>query len=363
MPRVALVTGIAGQDGYYLSGLLRSKGYEITGIELAGKTVSPGLCTRLYRRTWGRERTGGLLDEVRPDEIYNLAGLSRVSDSFDQPVAFAQANGVGAIRLLEAIRRHRDRTGHAVRFYQASSSECSARAVRLAQTRDSSFHPRSPYACSKVFAHLQTINYREAFGLFASCGILFNHESPRASRALRDAKNHVRRRPHQAGPRKCLRLGNIDVRRDWGFAGDYVEAMWLMLQQERPGDYVIATGETHSGREFGEAVFSHLGLDWATHAVSDAGLFRPADIDSICGDASKARRELGWQPRVTFRELVQMMAEHDLERLRDEHADEGNRPPERAAGTTAAAMSAPSTNDKRSNPWTHVLVATSRRSS
>jgi GDPmannose 4,6-dehydratase len=323
VPRVALVTGIAGQDGYYLSGLLRSKSYEIAGIELPGKTVSPGLCTRLYQADLGTESDlGGLLDEVRPDEIYNLAGLSRVSDSFDQPVAFAQANGVGAVRLLEAVRRHRDRTGREVHFYQASSSEMFGSTSSGLRDESGPFHPCSPYACSKVFAHLQTINYREAFGLFASCGILFNHESPRrpehfVTRKITSAAARIK-----LGREKCLRLGNIDVRRDWGFAGDYVEAMWLMLQQDRPGDYVIATGETHSVREFGEAVFSHLGLDWEAHAVSDAGLFRPADIDSVSGDASKARRELGWQPRVTFRELVQMMAEHDLERLRHEYEQE-----------------------------------------
>jgi GDPmannose 4,6-dehydratase len=315
--RIALVTGIAGQDGYYLSTLLRSKGYEVHGIELPGKPVSPGLYLRLYSADVGAESDlDGILDEVRPDEVYNLAGMSRVSASFDDPVAFAQANGVGAVRMLEAIRRHRERIGRQIRFYQASSSEMFGSSGALPQTEASPFHPRSPYACSKVFAHLQTINYREAFGLFACCGILFNHESPRrpehfVTRKITSAAARIK-----LGRDEPLCLGNIDVRRDWGFAGDYVEAMWLMLQQDRPDDYVIATGETHSVREFGEAVFSHVGLDWAQHVVSDPILYRPADIENVCGDASKARRVLGWQPRVTFGELVRMMADHDLERLR-----------------------------------------------
>lgn len=319
MARIALVTGIAGQDGFYLSNLLRSKGYAVHGIELPGKAVPAGLCTRLYRADVGADNDlGGILNEARPDEVYNLAGLSRVSDSFNEPVAFALANGVGALRMLEAIRRHRDRVGREIRFYQASSSEMFGSTGTLPQTESSAFHPRSPYACSKVLAHLQTINYREAFGLFACCGILFNHESPRrpehfVTRKITSAAARVKLGSHDE-----LRLGNIDVRRDWGFAGDYVEAMWLMLQQDRPDDYVIATGETHSVREFGEAVFAHLGLDWDAHAVTDPVLFRPTDIESVCGDASKARRALGWQPRVSFPELVRMMADHDLHRLRAE---------------------------------------------
>ena len=316
MARIALVTGIAGQDGYYLSTLLRSKGYEVHGIELPGKPVSPSLYIRRYSADVGTESDlGGILDEVRPDEVYNLAGLSRVSASFDEPVAFTLANGVGALRMLEAIRRHRERIGRQIRFYQASSSEMFGSSGSLPQTEASPFHPRSPYACSKVFAHLQTVNYREAFGLFACCGILFNHESPRrpehfVTRKITSAAARIK-----LGRDEPLCLGNIDVRRDWGFAGDYVEAMWLMLQQDRPDDYVIATGQTHSVREFGEEVFSYLGLDWAKHVVRDPLLFRPADIESVCGDSSKARRVLGWQPRVSFGELVRMMADHDLERL------------------------------------------------
>jgi GDPmannose 4,6-dehydratase len=317
--RIAIVTGIGGQDGYYLSELLRSKGYEVFGVELPGKFVAPGLCSRLFAADVGTQNDlGGILDAVRPDEVYNLAGLSRVSDSFEQPVAFASANGVGPVRLLEAIRRYRDRTSRDVRFYQASTSEMFGSAGPLPQRETSPYHPRSPYACSKVFAHLQTINYREAFGLFACCGILFNHESPRrpehfVTRKITAAAARIKR-----GETEPLRLGNIDVRRDWGFAGDYVEAMWRMLQQATPDDFVIATGQTHSVREFGEAVFSYLGIDWSRHAVVDPLLYRPADIENVCGDASKARRVLGWQPRVTFGELVRMMADHDVERFRQE---------------------------------------------
>jgi GDPmannose 4,6-dehydratase len=314
--RIALITGIAGQDGYYLSAFLRSKGYEVHGVDLPGRPVAPGLCTRLHAADIGTDADlDRILDDVRPDEVYNLAGLSRVSASFDEPVAFARVNGVGAVRLLQAIRQYRDRTGREIRFYQASSSEMFGSTGATLQNEISSFHPRSPYACSKVFAHLQTINYREAFGLFACCGILFNHESPRRPEHFVTRKITSTAARIKLGREERLCLGNIDVRRDWGFAGDYVEAMWLMLQQDRPEDYVIATGQSHSVREFGEEVFAYLGLDWTEHVVSDPQLFRPADIDSICGDSSKARRVLGWQPRVGFRELARMMADDDLERL------------------------------------------------
>jgi GDPmannose 4,6-dehydratase len=315
--RIALVTGIAGQDGFYLSRLLRSKGYLVHGVELPARAVPPGLCQKVYSADIGTESgLPEILADAQPDEVYNLAGMSRVSDSFEHPVDFAVTNGVGAVRLLEAIRRHRERTGREIRFFQASSSEMFGSTGALPQTEASPYHPRSPYACSKVLAHLQTINYREAFGLFGCCGIMFNHESPRrpehfVTRKITSAAARIK-----LGAQERLVLGNIDVRRDWGFAGDYVEAMWLMLQQEQPDDYVIATGETHSVREFGEAVFACLGLDWSKYAASDPVLFRPAEIESVCGDASKARRVLGWQPRVTFSELVRMMADDDLDRLR-----------------------------------------------
>jgi GDPmannose 4,6-dehydratase len=311
--RVALITGIAGQDGFYLSQLLRPKGYEVYGIDRPGKRPDGGLCTRSYELDLAQVPVDELLDEIRPDEIYNLAGLSQVAASFDDPVEFALANGVGAIRLLEAARRHRDRLGRDVRFYQASTSEMFGSTGQESLNETFPLHPRSPYACSKVLAHLQTINFREAFGLFACCGILFNHESPRrpphfVTRKITSAAARIK-----LGSPERLAMGNVEVRRDWGFAGDYVEAMWLMMQQDHPDDYVIATGQTHSVREFGEEVFAHLGLDWSAHVTIDPAFLRPTDIASICGDASKARRDLGWQPRVTFRELARMMADYDLQ--------------------------------------------------
>ncbi len=318
MARVALITGIAGQDGYYLAQLLRPKGYEIYGIDRPGKRPDPGLCTRAFELDLARQPVDDLLDELRPDEVYNLAGLSQVAASFDDPVEFALANGVGAIRLLEAVRRHRDRLGRELRFYQASTSEMFGSVGSTAHTETTPFHPRSPYACSKVLAHLQTINFREAFGLFACCGILFNHESPRRPEHFVTRKITAAAARIKLGREDRLVLGNVDVRRDWGFAGDYVEAMWLMLQQDQPDDFVIATGETHSVREFGEAVFKHLGLDWNAHVTTAAAFLRQTDIECVRGDAAKARRLLGWQPRVTFGELARMMAEHDLEQARAE---------------------------------------------
>jgi GDPmannose 4,6-dehydratase len=250
---------------------------------------------------------------VRPDEVYNLAGLSRVSASFDDVLSFAEVNGLGTTRLLEAIRRYRDRSARDIRFYQASSSEMFGSTDRSPQNESTRFHPRSPYACAKLYAHLQTINHREAFGLFACSGILFNHESPRRPEHFVTRKITLGAARIKAGLQDRLGLGNIDARRDWGFAGDYVQAMWLMLQHDRPDDYVISTGEAHSVREFGEEVFAHLGLDWSKHVFIDPNLFRPTEIESVCGDASKARRILGWQPRITFRALARMMAEHDRE--------------------------------------------------
>jgi GDPmannose 4,6-dehydratase len=318
MARVALITGIAGQDGFYLSQLLRPKGYEVYGLDRPGKRPSPDLCIRSYELDLAQEPVDHLLDEIRPDEVYNLAGLSQVAASFEDPVEFSLANGVGAVRLLEAVRRHRDRLGREVRFYQASTSEMFGSTGQTPQNETTPFHPRSPYACSKVLAHLQTVNFREAFGLFACCGILFNHESPRrpehfVTRKITSAAARIK-----LGIQERLVLGNLEVRRDWGFAGDYVEAMWLMLQQDRPDDYVIASGETHSVREFGEEVFSHLGLNWAAHVTTDRAFLRPTEIQCVCGDASKARRLLGWQPRVTFRDLARMMAESDLRLARGE---------------------------------------------
>jgi len=316
--RVALITGIAGQDGFYLSQLLHEKGYELCGLDRPGKRPAENLCTRVLEVDLVSAPLGDLLDEIRPDEIYNLAGLSQVAASFEDPAGFALTNGVGAIRLLEAARRHRDRLGREVRFYQASSSEMFGSAGRTPKNETTPFHPQSPYACSKVLAHLQTINFREAFGLFACCGILFNHESPSRPKQFVTRKITAAAARIKLGLQERLTLGNVEVRRDWGFAGDYVEAMWQMLQQDAPDDYVIATGETHSVREFGQAVFAHLGLDWAAQVTTDPRLLRPSDIQCVCGDASKARDKLGWRPRVAFQELVRMMADHDLQLAREE---------------------------------------------
>jgi len=311
--RIALVTGIGGQDGYYLSQLLQSKGYEIHGLELPGKRVADGLCKRLVRGDIGAGADlGSLLDETQPDEVYNLAGMSSVGASFEDPIGAGTVNGIGAVRLFEAVRRYRDRTGRPIRLYQASTSEMFGSTGDAPRNEETPFHPRSPYACAKTYAHLQAINFREAFGLFACCGILFNHESPRRTETFVTRKITATAARIKLGRSERLSLGNIEVRRDWGFAGDYVEAMWLMLQQETPEDYVIATGQTHSVREFGEEVFNHLGLDWTKHAISDPKLFRPADLQCVCGDASKAARVLGWRPRISFPELARMMADHDL---------------------------------------------------
>jgi GDPmannose 4,6-dehydratase len=307
-----LITGVAGQDGFYLAQLLRTKNYELYGLDRQGKRPSPDLCTRSYELDLASDPIDELLDAIRPDEIYNLAGLSQVAASFDDPVEFALANGVGAVRLLQSVRRHQDRLGRKVRFYQASTSEMFGSTGQAPQSETTPFHPRSPYACSKVLAHFQTVNFREAFGLFACCGIMFNHESPRRPEQFVTRKITSAAARIKLGREERLVLGNVEVRRDWGFAGDYVEAMWLMLQQDRPDDYVIASGETHSVREFGEEVFAYLGLDWTAHVNTDRAFLRPTDIQCVCGDASRARRELGWQPRVTFQELARMMADHDL---------------------------------------------------
>jgi GDPmannose 4,6-dehydratase len=310
---IALVTGIAGQDGYYLSHLLRTKGYEVHGLLRPGKRVSPELCHRIHEADISQpEVMDRIVGAVRPDEVYNLAGFSRVSVSFEDPISCATANGLGTIRILEAIRRHRDRTGRAVRFYQASSSEMFGSIGATPRNEQTPFDPQSPYACSKVFAHLQTINHRTGYGLYACCGILFNHESPRRPEHFVTRKITAGAARIKLGLADRLSLGNVDVRRDWGFAGDYVEAMWLMLQQEQPDDYVIATGQTHSVREFGQEVFSHFELDWEKYVNFDPGLARPADVLGSCGDASKAQRVLGWRPRVDFRALARMMADEDL---------------------------------------------------
>jgi GDPmannose 4,6-dehydratase len=312
--KVALITGISGQDGSYLTELLLAKGYEVHGLIPcfpSGAAVDP----RVQRHN-GDLSDGSnlpdLLDAVRPTEIYNLGAQSHVKLSFEMPVYTGDVTGLGVLRLLEAVRRYQERGGVAVRFYQASSSEMFGQSAESPQTERTPFHPRSPYACAKVYAYWQTINYREAYGLFACNGILFNHESPRRGEAFVTRKITRAATRIKLGLENELLLGNLDARRDWGFAGDYVDAMWRMLQQDQPDDYVVATGENHSVREFLDEVFGHLQLDWKKYVKVDPRYYRPAEVDVLRGDATKARQKLGWQPRVGFKELARMMTDSDL---------------------------------------------------
>lgn len=328
----ALVTGITGQDGSYLAELLLSKGYEVHGIIRRASMFNTDRIDHLYedphepdRRVvlhYGDLADGAvlrrILERVQPDEIYNLAAQSHVKVSFEQPEYTADITGIGTLRLLEATRDYIDRTGHAVRFYQAGSSEMFG-AAPPPQSERTPFYPRSPYAASKVAAYWFAVNYREAYGIHLSNGILFNHESPRrgetfVTRKITRAVGRIK-----LGLQEKLYLGNLDARRDWGFAGDYVEAMWLMLQQDEPDDYVVATGESHSVREFVELAFSYVDLDWRDFVEIDERYYRPTEVDHLEGDASKARKRLGWEPRVGFEELVRMMVESDLELARQEY--------------------------------------------
>jgi len=328
MPRKALITGITGQDGSYLTEFLLAKGYEVHGIIRRSSSFNTQRIDHLYKDPhdpdsrlflhYGDLTDGAGLREVLtrvvPDEVYNLAAQSHVRVSFDQPVYTAQVDAVGTVRLLEALRD----TGVPARFYQASSSEMYGKVVETPQTEKTPFHPRSPYGCAKVYSFWQTVNYRESYGMFACNGILFNHDSPRrgetfVTRKITRAATRIRE-----GLQKRLHLGNLDARRDWGFAGDYVEAMWLMLQQDTPDDYVIATGESHSVREFLELTFQRVGLDWREYVDCDPRYLRPAEVDLLQGDASKARQALGWKPRVDFHGLVEMMVDADWELARKE---------------------------------------------
>ena len=327
MPKVALITGVTGQDGSYLAELLLGKGYEVHGMVRRTSSFATGRIDHL-RSGYGSNPQGlqlhygdlgdgtgirRIIEQVRPDEVYNLAAQSHVRISFDQPEYTADVVGLGTLRLLEALRDHNNRRSRAVRFYQAGSSEMFGKVAEVPQRETTPFHPRSPYACAKVYGHMQTLNYREAYGLFACNGILFNHESPRRGEnfVTRKITRSATRIKH--GLQDKLYLGNLDSKRDWGFAGDYVEAMWMMLQQEQPDDYVIAMGEDHSVQEFLERVFDQLQLDWKTHVEIDQRFFRPAEVDRLIGDSSKARKVLGWRPRVTFDALVTMMVDSDLE--------------------------------------------------
>ena len=326
MAKKALITGITGQDGSYLAELLLGKGYEVHGIIRRASTFNTGRLEGIYADPHAADRRmylhyGDLSDasslarliaKIQPVEIYNLAAQSHVRVSFDSPEYTSDITAIGTVRLLEAIREN----GIKPRFYQASSSEMYGLVRQTPQNEETPFYPRSPYGCAKVFSFWITVNYRESYGLHASNGILFNHESPRrgetfVTRKITRAVAHI-----QAGLQDKLFLGNLEARRDWGYAKEYVEAMWRMLQQERPDDYVIATNETHSVREFLEAAFSHAGLDWAKHVEIDPRYFRPAEVDLLIGDYRKAKEKLGWEPRTKFAELVKLMVDADIQLLR-----------------------------------------------
>lgn len=327
MAKVALITGVTGQDGSYLAELLLKKDYEVHGIVRRTSSFATGRIDHL-RHGYGPDSSAlqlhygdlgdatgirRIIEQTRPDEVYNLAAQSHVRISFDQPEYTADVVGLGALRLLEAIRDHNTRHGRSVRYYQAGSSEMFGKAAEVPQRETTPFHPRSPYACAKCYAHWQTVNYREAYDLFATNGILFNHESPRRGENFVTRKITRSATRIKLGLQDKLGLGNLDALRDWGFAGDYVEAMWLMMQQEKPDDYVIATGESHSVQEFLEAVFDHVKLDWHKYVETDERFLRPAEVDILRGDYAKARRLLGWHPRVLFKELVEMMVDADME--------------------------------------------------
>ncbi len=318
----ALITGITGQDGSYLAEFLLDKGYEVHGIIRRASTFNtrridhlyqdPHLSgVRLFLHYGDLSDSSNLLkiiEKVQPDEIYHLGAQSHVRVSFDIPESTANITGLSTIRLLEAIREARAN----IRFYQAGSSEMFGKVREVPQRETTPFYPRSPYAAAKVFAHWITVNYRESYGIFACNGILFNHESPRRGETFVTRKITRAAAAIKLGLQDKLYLGNLDARRDWGYAKEYVEAMWLMLQQPRPDDYVIATGETHTVREFLDAAFGALGLDWKDRVEMDPRYIRPAEVDLLVGDASKAANTLGWRPRVTFRELVRIMVEADL---------------------------------------------------
>jgi GDPmannose 4,6-dehydratase len=327
MAKKALITGITGQDGSYLAELLLSKGYEVHGIIRRASTFNTGRLEHIYSDPHGNKTSlklhygdlsdasamARLIGKIVPEEIYNLAAQSHVRVSFDSPEYTTDITASGVVRLLEAIRE----TGISPRFYQASSSEMYGKVQEVPQTERTPFYPRSPYGCAKVYAYWITVNYRESYGLHASNGILFNHESPRrgetfVTRKITRAVAHI-----LAGLQDKLFLGNLEAKRDWGFAKEYVEAMWLILQQEKPDDYVIATNETHSVREFLEVAFQHVGLDWRKYVDIDSKYFRPAEVELLIGDYSKAKKQLGWEPKTKFAELVKIMVEADVQLLKD----------------------------------------------
>jgi GDPmannose 4,6-dehydratase len=327
MTKKALITGITGQDGSYLAELLLSKGYEVHGIIRRASTFNTGRLDSIYSDPHaGKNRLflhygdlsdasvlARLIGKIQPEEVYNLAAQSHVRVSFDSPEYTTDITATGTVRLLEAIRE----TGIRPRFYQASSSEMYGKVREIPQTEETPFYPRSPYGCAKVYSFWVTVNYRESYGLHASNGILFNHESPRrgetfVTRKITRAVAHI-----AAKMQSKLFLGNIDAKRDWGYAKEYVEAMWLMLQQDAPDDYVIATNETHSVREFLEVAFSHVGLDWQKYLEIDTRYYRPAEVDLLIGDYAKAKRKLGWEPKTRFTDLVRLMVDADIKLLND----------------------------------------------
>ncbi len=323
----ALITGITGQDGSYLAELLLEKGYEVHGIICRSASFNTDRIDHIYRdpHVGGTSLSlhyGDLSDasslaatlrKVRPREVYHLGAQSHVRVSFDQPIYTVDIDAIGTIRLLEAVREYQQHTGEQIRYYQASSSEMFGKVQQMPQTELTPFYPRSPYACAKVFAHYATINYREAYDLHASCGILFNHESPRrgetfVTRKITRAVGRIK-----LGLQEKLYLGNLEAKRDWGYAPDYVEAMWMMLRQDEPDDYVIASGRMISVGEFCEMAFGHMDLDSKDFIEIDPRYYRPTEVDELVGDASKAKRKLGWKPKTTVQEMARMMVEHDLE--------------------------------------------------
>ena len=327
MSKKAFITGITGQDGSYLAELLLSKGYEVHGLIRRASTFNTSRLDSIYTDPHLKQSRmflhygdladastlSRLLAKIAPAEIYNLAAQSHVRVSFDCPEYTADITGSGTIRLLEAIRE----VGIKPRFYQASSSEMYGMVREVPQTENTPFYPRSPYACAKVFSYWLTVNYRESYELHATNGILFNHESPRrgetfVTRKITRAIAHI-----QAGLQDKLYLGNLDAKRDWGYAKEYVEAMWLMLQQDKPDDYVVATNETHSVREFLDVAFAHAGLDWKKYVEIDPRYYRPAEVDLLVGDYSKARKQLGWEPKTRFADLVKLMVDADIKLLKD----------------------------------------------
>jgi len=323
----ALITGITGQDGSYLTEFLLGKGYEVYGIIRRSSSFHTSRIDHLYKDpheqpplkliygdlTDGSNLTS-IVNSIKPDEVYNLGAQSHVKISFDMPIYTVDTDAIGTLRLLEAVRS----MSKPVKFYQASSSEMFGKAVEMPQSETTPFYPRSPYGCAKLYSHWQTINYREAYGLFACSGILFNHESPRRGETFVTRKITRAATRIKLGLQEKLYLGNLDAKRDWGFAGDYVEVMWLMLQQEKAEDYVVATGETHSVREFLDEVFGHLSLDWEQYVEIDPNYYRPAEVDILQGDASRARKVLKWKPKVSFKKLAQMMTDADMKLAENE---------------------------------------------